>query len=96
MGKCKSLQYDLGAQNIWNWVIKRDTCITAVHIPGALNTEVNEESRKSELQTECKLNEIIFTYILDQFEFYFTRCCFYFSCHYTTQEILLLSARFKS
>ena len=70
MSSCKSLQCDLEAQNIWNWAFKREIFITAAHIPGVLNTEVDEESRKSELQTGWKLNEIIFADILDQFAFY--------------------------
>lgn len=45
---CKLLKCDLEAQNIWNWAIKRDICITAAHIPGFFNTEADEESRKPE------------------------------------------------
>ena len=44
---------------IWSWAIKRSTFITALRIPGALNIEADKGSRKSELRTECKLNEII-------------------------------------
>ena len=48
----------------------RDSFITAAHIPGVLNNEADEESRRSELRTEWKLNEIILTDIIDQFAFY--------------------------
>lgn len=70
MGSFKSLQCDLGAQNCLNLVNKRDIFIIAADISGVLNTETDEVSRKSELPTEWKLNEIIFTGILDQLAFY--------------------------
>ena len=58
------------AQNCLNWAIKTDIFIIAAHISGVFNTEADEESRKSELRTEWKLNEIVFTDILDQLDFY--------------------------
>ena len=44
---------------IRSWAIKRSTFITALRVPGALNIEADKGSRKSELRTDCKLNEII-------------------------------------
>ena len=70
MGSFKSLQCDLGAQNCLNLVNKRDIFIIAADIPRVLNTETDEVSRKPELPTEWKLNEIIFAHILDQLAFY--------------------------
>ena len=64
------MQCDLEGKIIWNWAIKKEILITAAHIPGALITDVAEESIKSELRIEWKLNEIFFTNILDQFVFY--------------------------
>ena len=43
--------------------IERDIFITAAHIPGILNEEADQESRKSELRTEWRLHEFIFGYI---------------------------------
>ena len=40
IGSAKSLLCDQELRRIWSWVIKRNTFITAAHIPGILNVEV--------------------------------------------------------
>ena len=70
MGSCKSLLCDQEVRRIWSWAIERDIFITAVHIPGILNVEADQESRKSELRTEWKLHESIFGYIQKYLDFY--------------------------
>ena len=37
---------------IWIWAIEGDIFITAAHIPGILNAEADQESRKSEIRTD--------------------------------------------
>ena len=63
MGSCKSLLCDQEVRKIWNWVIEEDILITAANIPGILNVEADQESRKSKLRTEWKLHESTFGYI---------------------------------
>ena len=46
MGSCKSLLSDQGVRRMWSWAIKRNIFITAAHIPGILNVEAGQESRK--------------------------------------------------
>ena len=70
MGSCKSLLCDQKVKRIWSWAIERDIFTTATHIPGILNVEADQESRKSELRTEWKLHESIFGYIQKYLDFY--------------------------
>ena len=70
MGSCKSLLCDHEVKRIWSWAIKRDSFITAPHIPSILNVEADQESRKSELRTEGKLHKSIFGYIQKYLDFY--------------------------
>ena len=63
MGTCKSLLCDQEVKRIWSWAIEREIFITVAHIPGILNVETDQESRKSKLRTEWKLRESIFGYI---------------------------------
>ena len=70
MGSCKSLLCDQEVRRIWSWAIERDIFITAAHIPGILNVEADQESRKSELRTEWKLHESNFGYIQKYLNFY--------------------------
>ena len=67
---CKSLLCDQEVRTIWSWAIERDIFIIAAHIPGILNIEADQESRKSELRTEWKLHESIFGYIQKYLDFY--------------------------
>ena len=69
MGSCKSLLCYQEVWIIWSWGIERDISITAAHIPGILNVEAEQESRKSELRTEWKLNESIFGHIQKYLDF---------------------------
>lgn len=43
--------------------------LKAAHMPGVLNTDADLESRKTELRTEKKLNESIFSNILEYLAF---------------------------
>ena len=70
MGSCKSLSCDQEVRRIWSWGIERYIFITAAHIPGILNLEADQESRKSELRTEWKLHESVFGYIKKYLDFY--------------------------
>ena len=57
-------------RRIWSWTNERKIFITAAHIPGILNVGADQESRKSELRTEWKLQEAISGYIEKYFNFY--------------------------
>ena len=70
MGSCKSLLCDHEVKRMWSWAIERDIFITVPHIPGILNVEADQESRKSELRTERKLHKSIFGYIQKYLDFY--------------------------
>ena len=70
MGSCISLLCDQEVRRIWSWSIERDIFISAAHIPGILNVEADQESRKPELRTEWKLHESIFSYIQKYLNFY--------------------------
>ena len=41
---------------VWEWCRERGIWLSAAHIPGALNTEADEESRKVNTDTEWKLD----------------------------------------
>ena len=70
MGSYKLLSCDQELRKIWSWAIERDIFMTAAHIPGILNEEADQESRKSELRTEWRLHEFIFGYIKKYLDFY--------------------------
>ena len=63
MGSCKSLVCDQEVRKIWIRAIERDIFITAVHIPGILNVEADQETRKS-------VHESVFGYIQKYLNFY--------------------------
>ena len=69
MGSCKSPECNDIVKEIWEWAIKRGIWLTAGHIPGILNVEADEESRKNEIKTEWKLNVKTFNKILNHFNF---------------------------
>ena len=50
-----------------DWVIMRNSFITAAHNPGIMNVGANAESRSSETRTEWKLNESDFHSISNHF-----------------------------
>lgn len=70
MGSCKSVECDQITKTIWDWGINRNVWLTSAHIPGRLNREADEESRKTELRTEWKLNRKIFNNMLNYFQFF--------------------------
>ena len=61
MGNCRSIDCDKITKSIWDWAIKRRLWLSSAHIPGRLNIEADEESRKAELRTEWKLNRTIYS-----------------------------------
>ena len=63
MGSCKSLLCDQEVRIVRNWAIEKVIFITVAHIPGILNVEADQASRKSELRIKWKLHESIFCYI---------------------------------
>ena len=52
MGRSRSIDCDKITKSIWDWAIKRRLWLYSAHIPGRVNIETDEESRKSELRTE--------------------------------------------
>ena len=48
MGSCRSADWDKITKSIWDWAVKRRLWLTSAHIPGRLNREADEESRKTE------------------------------------------------
>ena len=69
MGSSKSSALNDQIHRIWEWAQKRENWITASHIPGVLNVEAGEESRKSEFRTEWKLHENVFQHIVDSLDY---------------------------
>ena len=52
LDRSKSMLCDQEMRRIWSWAIEKDISITAVHIPGIINEEADQEPRKSELRTK--------------------------------------------
>ena len=69
MGSCKSVSCETEVRKIWDWTIERNNFLTAAHIPGNLNVEVDAESRESETRTEWKLNDSVLSDMLKHFKF---------------------------
>ena len=67
MGSCRSTDCDKITKSIWDWAIKRSLWLSSAHIPGRLVIKADEESRKTELRTEWKLNRTIFIGCLNIF-----------------------------
>ena len=61
IGSCRSIDCDKITKSILDWAIKRRLWLASAHIPGRLNIEADEESRKTELRNEWKLNRTILT-----------------------------------
>ena len=55
---------------IWDWTIKRKLWLSSAHILDRLNREADEESRKTDLRIEWKLNKTIFHKMLEYFHYY--------------------------
>ena len=70
MGSCSSVDWDRITKSIWYWTIKRRLWLSSARVPGRPNKEVDEESRKTELRTEWKLNRTIFHNMLEYFQHY--------------------------
>ena len=70
MGSCRSVDCDKIVKLIWDWAIKRRLWLSSAHIPGRLNREADEESRKTELRIEWQLNRTIFHNMLECFQYY--------------------------
>ena len=70
MGSCRSVDCDKITKSIWDWAIQRRLSLSSSHIPGRLNREADEESRKTELRIEWKLNKTIFHNMLEYFQYY--------------------------
>ncbi len=69
MGSSKSPMLDFEVKIVWEWVLTRGNWISASHIPGKLNVEADEESRRSETRTEWKLHKDYFDQVLQYFLF---------------------------
>ena len=54
---------------VWEWCRKRGVWISAAHIPGVLNTEADEESRKINSDSEWKLDSRVLQSTLTQLKF---------------------------
>ncbi len=64
MGSAKSWGLDTEMSEIWHWALAGGNWLTASHIPGKLNVEADEESRKHEFRTEWMLKKDIFAHTI--------------------------------
>ena len=48
------------AQQIWLWCMPRDIWLSACHIPGSANVDVDNESRRFNSSTEWSLHSDVF------------------------------------
>ena len=64
MGGSKSKELNQLAVQIWEWCISRNIWLTAVHIPGRLNTWADEKSRVFSDNHEWMLKTHLFDEIL--------------------------------
>ena len=55
------------AKNLWLWCMERDIVLRAQHLPGVMNTIVDEESRVIKGRADWKLNPAVFRKIQEQF-----------------------------
>ncbi|KAK2548898.1 Polyprotein P3 [Acropora cervicornis] len=69
MGGSKSEGCDILATEIWDWAITRQVWLSAVHTPGAENTEADSLSRNLNPNLEWSLTDRAFTRILEDFCF---------------------------
>ena len=69
MGGSKSEGCDILATEIWDWAITRQVWLSAVHTPGAENTEADSLSRNLNPNLEWSLTDGAFTRILEDFCF---------------------------
>ena len=64
MGGTKSKSCNTLAYRIWDWCSSEHLWLSAAHIPGVLNTEADEQSRKFSDASEWKLNPKLFDKII--------------------------------
>ena len=69
MGTTHSQTCNRITQEIWDWASMRKNWLIASHIPGIYNVEADKCSRESGLQTEWKLNELIFKEVIYHFSY---------------------------
>ena len=67
MGGSKSPDCNLATRQIWDYCIERNIWLSASHLPGCENTEVDRESRHFNDRTEWKLEPTIYHSITEQF-----------------------------
>ena len=67
MGGVRSQDCNLMATKIWRWCIHRNIWLTASYLPGKLNTEADQKSRKFNDRTEWTLNKQAFEHIVKRF-----------------------------
>ena len=65
MGGCKSSDCNDMAKTIWLWCVKNSIWISCAHIPGKFNIEADKKSRTFNDQLEWKLNETIFSKLVN-------------------------------
>ena len=70
MWNCNSVDCDKITKSIWDWAIKSRLWLSSAHIPGRLDREADEESRKTELRIKWKLNRTLFYNLLEYFQYY--------------------------
>ena len=66
-GGSRSAQCNELAFEIWSWCRERNIWLTAVHLPGRLNTLADEKSRVFDDKTEWMLNGEIFREVVNHF-----------------------------
>ena len=69
MGSSKSQSLHQVVKDTWEWALTRGLWLTATRIPGILNVEADEESRRCDTRTEWKLNESDFLLIVQELKF---------------------------
>ena len=67
MGGMKSQTCSNIAFRIWDFCTKNQLWVSAAHIPGTINIEVDKQSRVLEDATEWKLNPALFHKIVEKF-----------------------------
>ena len=67
---CRSVDCDKITKSIWDRTIKRRLWLSSAYIPGRLNRDADEKSRKTQLRIEWKLNSTIFHNMLEYFQYY--------------------------
>ena len=68
-GISRSQECDFITKEIWQWVSNSSIWLSATHLPGIQNAEVEFESRKYEIHAEWKLNESVFHFICGELGF---------------------------